>query len=111
MAKYREKPVVVEAVQLRWDTWNEMCDHAGVGKLDDGRPSGQLDGEKIRLNIPTPIGLMIAEENDWIVKDEKGEIHPYKPDIFEATYELVDESVHSVNPGIVNPMPGETPIG
>jgi hypothetical protein len=23
MAKYRKKPIVIEAVQLRWDTWDE----------------------------------------------------------------------------------------
>jgi len=22
---YRKKPVVIEAVQLRWDTWSEVC--------------------------------------------------------------------------------------
>ena len=38
MAKYRKKPVVIEAVQLRWDTWSEMCDFIGVGKLVDGKP-------------------------------------------------------------------------
>jgi hypothetical protein len=25
MPLFRKKPVVVEAVQLRWDTWSEMC--------------------------------------------------------------------------------------
>ena len=38
--KYRKKPVVIEAIQLRWDTWSEMCDHAKVGKLTDGKPEG-----------------------------------------------------------------------
>ena len=87
--KYRKKPVVIEAVQLRWDTWSEMCDHAGVGKLKDGKPEGQMDGEKIGLAIPTLEGLMIGNENDWIIKGVKGEIYPCKPDIFEVTYESV----------------------
>ena len=93
MAKYRKKPVVIEAVQLLWDTWSEMCDHAGVGKLSDGKPEGfNPDGhaDKIGLNIPTLEGLMTALEGDWVIKGIKGELHPCKPDIFEATYELVE---------------------
>ena len=87
--KYRKKPVVVEAIQLRWDTWNEMCDHAGVGKLADGKPEGEISGEHICLSIPTLEGLMTAGENDWIIKGVKGELYPVKADIFEETYEPV----------------------
>ena len=86
--KYRMKPVVIEAVQLRWDTWNEMCDFAGVGTLTDGKPEGCQDGEKIGLNIPTREGLLHASENDWIIKGVKGELYPCKPDIFAETYEV-----------------------
>lgn len=88
--KFRKKPVVIEAVQLLWSTWNEMCEHAGVGKLSDGKPEGRQDGEKIGMNIPTLEGLMIASEGDWIIRGVKGEIYPCKPDIFEATYEAVE---------------------
>lgn len=89
MAKYRKKPVVVEAVQLRWDTWDEICNFAGVGKLEDGKPSGVMDGEKVGLDIPTLEGLVHASENDFIIKGVKNELYPCKPDIFEATYEEV----------------------
>ncbi len=87
--KYRKKPVVIEAVQLRWDTWNEMCDFTGVGKLTDGKPEGKQDGEKIGLDIPTLEGIIHANENDFIIKGIKGELYPCKPDIFEKTYEKV----------------------
>jgi len=89
MAKFRKKPIVIDAVQLRWDTWSEMCKFAGVGKLTDGKPQGQQDGEAIGLDIPTLEGLMHVDENDWIIKSVKGEFYPCKPDIFEATYEAV----------------------
>ena len=36
MAKFRKKPVVIEAVQLEWNNWDEMCTHADVGRLEDG---------------------------------------------------------------------------
>lgn len=40
MAKYRRKPVEVEALRLGWDTWSEMCEFAGVGRLTEGKPQG-----------------------------------------------------------------------
>ena len=91
MAKFRKKPVVIEAVQLTWGNWDEMCEFAGVGKLTDGKPEGKKDGLGLQLLIPTLEGLMTAEEGDWIIKGVKGELYPCKPDIFEATYEPVDE--------------------
>ena len=91
MAKFRKKPVVIEAVQLRWDTWNEMCDFAGVGKLEDGKPEGCQDGLAIGLNIPTLEGLVHASENDWIIRGVADELYPCKPDIFDKTYEPVEE--------------------
>lgn len=89
--KYRKKPVVIEAVQLRWDTWSEMCEHAGVGKLEDGKPEGVkgLPNNAIGMDIPTLEGVMRADENDWVIKGVKDEIYPCKPDIFDATYEKV----------------------
>ena len=100
--KYRKKPVVIEALQLRWDTWDEMCDHAGVGKLSDGKPQGCYvddDGKaaedcssgRIGLQIPTMEGLMLGVQGDYIIRGVKGELYPCKPDIFEATYEAVLE--------------------
>jgi len=86
---YRKKPVEVEALPLRWDTWNEMCDFAGVGKLEDGKPQGAQDGEHIGLDIPTLEGLVHASEGDMIIKGVEGELYPCKPDIFAKTYESV----------------------
>jgi hypothetical protein len=90
MAKYRKKPVIIDAIQLRWDTWGEVCELADVGKLTDGKPQGNQKGEKIGLDIPTLEGLMHADENDYIIIGIKGEIYSCKPDIFEQTYEFVE---------------------
>ena len=104
MAKYRKKPVVIEAVQLRWDTWDEMCDHAEVGELSDGKPEGcylHPDGTTsvftrggpvshvLGLLIPTLEGVMTARQDDFVIRGVKGELYPCKPDIFEQTYEPV----------------------
>ena len=40
--------------------------------------------------IQTLEGTMRAAPGDWIITGVKGEIHPCKPDIFEATYEAVE---------------------
>ena len=99
--KFRKKPVIIEAVQLRRDTWSEMCDHAGVGKLEDGKPEGcyvkdgmghkEMVSGTIGLWIPTLEGLELATENDWVIKGVKGELYPCKPDMFEMTYEPVED--------------------
>ncbi len=99
MAKYRKKPVVIEAVQLRWDTWNEICEFADVGELEDGKTTGtdkDLDGDPFSedgpgLLIPTMEGVMLASPGDWIIKGIKGELYPCKPDIFVETYDLVED--------------------
>ena len=104
--KFRKKPVVIEAVQLTWQTWNEMCDHADVGRLEDGKPTGGYsipgtfefsdiqitDEDVLALAIPTLEGMMIAHEGDWMIRGVQGELYPCKPDIFEATYEPLEES-------------------
>jgi hypothetical protein len=102
MAKYRKKPVVIEAVQLTWENWNEICEFVGVGPEDD-KPNGcYVDGEgqahdtppdndaRLGLLIPTLEGTMLGTEGDWIIKGVSGEVYPCKPDIFHQTYEPVE---------------------
>lgn len=90
--KYRKKPVVIEAIQLRWDTWDEICDFVNVSSLDTTGAVGfnpDNNPDKIGLKIKTLEGVMEATENDWIIKGVNGEFYPCKPDIFEKTYEKV----------------------
>ena len=101
--KYRKKPIIIEALQLDWSTWQEMCDFAGVGNLEDGKPEGCYVGtdgkalppnrvsEVMGLSIPTLEGVMVAKEKDYIIRGIKGELYPCKPDIFEETYEAIEE--------------------
>ena len=91
--KYRKKPVVIDAVQLRWDTWMEICAFADVGRLTDGRPEGfnpNGDTNVIGLLIPTLEGVQEAHENDYIIRGVKGELYSCKPDIFAMTYEAAE---------------------
>lgn len=61
--KFRKKPIVIEAYQT--------------------------DKEMI---IQTLEGPLHASPGDWIIRGVRGELYPCKPDVFERTYEPVDES-------------------
>lgn len=62
MAKYRKKPVVIEAYQT-----------------------------DRKVAIHTLEGTMTADIGDYIITGVHGEQYPCKPDIFEETYEIVGE--------------------
>lgn len=86
MPKFRKKPVVIEAVQYTGKNFQEIMKFA----KDSGREFGEdFLGDK--MTIKTLEGKMTANKNDWIIKGIKGEFYPCKPDIFEQTYEPVEQ--------------------
>lgn len=94
---YRKRPVEVEAVQLTWRGWGDVCALLGDCIADRLLPRavptfseqcGECP-EYIELTIPTREGPMIARHGDWIIRGVMGELYPCKPEIFEATYDLV----------------------
>ena len=90
MAKYRKKPVVIEAVQFidRPESIGELADFVNEScELKNAKDSKGYDIAE--LHIKTLEGVMIARDGDWVIKGIKGEFYPCKPDIFEATYEPV----------------------
>ena len=78
--KFRKKPVVIEATQ-----WFKDGDHPKV------RPSRFTQVTKRIGVIDTFEGEMVVTPGDWIITGVKGEHYPCKPDIFEMTYEPVQE--------------------
>jgi hypothetical protein len=94
--KYRKKPVVIEAFQMTKERgannvdWPAWLHHAwGMNiLLREGEPPWD---ERRRYCIGTSEGVMVTNWNDWIIKGVKGELYPCKPDIFEATYDPVEE--------------------
>lgn len=89
MAKFRKKPVVIEARQLGNDYDEDFAIMRWCGGIlikDDYR------GEDANLlfDVPTLEGSHQARIGDWIICGIKGEFYPCKPDIFMATYEAVD---------------------
>jgi len=83
MAKFRKKPVVIEAVRWTGKNASEVLDFGNFKFVVT-----QIEGERI-VQIVTLEGVMNAKEGDWIIKGVEGEFYPCKPDIFEATYESV----------------------
>lgn len=84
MAKYRKKPVVIEAIQVNGNNHGEIHNFAGGVRID-----------KDFVYINTLEGEMRADKSDWIIKGVNGEFYPCKPDIFEKTYEKVEEGIRS----------------
>ncbi|SDJ61229.1 hypothetical protein [Paenibacillus naphthalenovorans] len=89
MAKYRKKPVVIEAIQWRA---NEMLLKDVIDFFGGMNAVGAKIISKHRGNliIKTIEGSMTASDGDWIIKGVNGEFYPCKPDIFEKTYEMVE---------------------
>ena len=90
--KFRKKPVVIEAMQvpsnesLDFSEWVEK-----TMELEEWMGDINATLSRTGIHIPTPEGVMTASPSDWIIRGVKGEYYPCKPDIFEATYELVTE--------------------
>jgi hypothetical protein len=90
MAKYRKKPVVIEAFKWTGDknqtenpVWIIEAIKAGTVKVKNQGTSDCV------LLIDTLEGTHQANQGDFIIQGIKGELYPCKPDIFEATYEPV----------------------
>jgi hypothetical protein len=90
MAQYRKKPVVIEAWQFTKRNFKEGTPKEFKHK--DVLLWSQYGGKIIEGEINTLEGVMNVSENDYIIKGVKGEYYPCKPDIFEMTYEKVDEN-------------------
>ena len=88
MPKFRKKPIVIEAEQ-----WFPGIEIDGVEEKKSWWVSGK-EHESVGA-IETLEGVHMVTPGDWIITGISGEKYPCKPDIFEATYEKVDESEYS----------------
>lgn len=91
MAKYRKKPVVIDAwetselLRCARETWSELPE-----TIMAIYETGGVVFETNAISIKTLEGTMRADKGDWVIKGVKGEFYPCKPDIFAATYEAVE---------------------
>lgn len=116
MAKYRKKPVIIEAdvyqegMEDGWIVYFSgnigSYEHKFANKdlalefIDDnmGYPEVDIDDRDYEIIYENPVpyiktleGKHIISYGDYIITGVKGERYPCKPDIFHITYELVEE--------------------
>lgn len=106
MPRYRKKPVIIEARQMvggnaeihavyQWIEANTLGTFESLAVIEGRKPcpaSGvSIDPRDGRLVIATLEGLHWAGMGDWIIRGVAGEFYPCKPEIFEATYEKVED--------------------
>ena len=88
MQKFVKKPVVIEAIQYNGTNITEIESFVGA-KLATRMSSV----EDTQLVIPTLEGYMKTSKGDYVIKGIKGEFYPCKPDVFEKTYDVVEDGV------------------
>ncbi|NFA59467.1 hypothetical protein K8O96_12085 [Clostridium sporogenes] len=94
MAKYRKKPVEVEAFQYDGDLVNTeeyyyIPGWAATAHIQRTLYFSEFEGKPGELFIKTLEGDHHVSVGDYIIQGVNGEIYPCKPDIFEKTYERV----------------------
>ncbi len=87
MAKYRKKPVEIEAMHY---VHKRPQDAAPVLRwVREGGYRADFDPFTGAILIETLEGTMTASSGDFIIRGVQGEFYPCKPDIFHATYDAV----------------------
>jgi len=90
--KFRKKPIEIEAIEF--DGTEDNARHIATEfKVQPGQmmyypPKGEFTPH---MDIRTLEGVFRANAGDWIIKDVNGEYYPCKSEIFEKTYDRVDE--------------------
>jgi len=79
--QFRKRPVVITAERFHTDHVPLPFAKEGVILFD----------AELGWHLETLEGPLHITNGDWIIRGVKGEYYPCKPDIFDATYETVEE--------------------
>ena len=87
--KYRKKPVEIEAIEFDGteDNFKEILKFMSSNLIAYEERFG---GSILSLGLRTLEGTMNVSLYDYIIKGVEGEFYPCKPDIFNKTYEKVE---------------------
>lgn len=104
--RVKKKPVEVEAVRFnggslgKEDTPFEQIYETGTAfdefpdwleaVMESGAISTRVPYD-FRIGIKTLEGTMWADAGDYIIRGVKDELYPCKPDVFELTYDIIEE--------------------
>lgn len=83
MGKYRKKPVIISAIQFTGENSEEIGHFASL--------AAKVTGREKQLRIKTLEGMLKVSPGDWVIRGVQGEYYPCKPEIFEETYERVED--------------------
>ena len=88
MPRFRKKPMIIDA-----EVWNKIGDHEEVKQHSGTERYCCYCGKTMEGHgwLATLEGGHIVCPGDWIIRGVKGEYYPCKPDIFEQTYEYVND--------------------
>lgn len=89
--KYRKKPIVIEAQQLTRMMASVVVKWIGEENISDYN-LGEFFEDTCYIEIQTLEGNMIAREFDYIICGIDGEFYPIREDIFNKTYERVNDN-------------------
>ncbi len=88
--RYKSKPKIIEAIQFTGlSSINKMCNFWQKPFMEVA--DFDADEEKENFFIETLEGNNCVSMNDFVIKGIKGEFYPCKPDIFERSYEKIEE--------------------
>ena len=93
MAKYRKKPVEIEAIQWNGINLSEIKEFVGDSLVYDIIDTAWQVGKgkpHVLMKIKTLEGDMDVSEKDFIIKGVNGEYYPFKYKKKKKTYESVD---------------------
>lgn len=93
MSKYRQKPVVVEAMEFKGSKAELYAVYRWVAS--NLAPDGSVEfcpptyAHDCRMEITTPGSFHHVSPGDYVIRDARG-VYPCRPEAFEATYEPVN---------------------
>lgn len=95
--KYIKRSVQVEAIQLTWENWSDVCNLVprqyfvgGVYLNEKLEMRGEGSHDHIGLLVKTIDGNeVLIKEGDYVVIDAKGAPYPCDKEIFEMNHEPV----------------------
>lgn len=90
MNKYIKKPIVVEAIQLTRENFDEVMKFIPEEIIYEIE-IGESGLSECWIAIHTPEGIMTCWEGNYIIKGIKGEFYPCQEDIFNLTYDKYKE--------------------
>ncbi|MFL1527852.1 hypothetical protein [Pseudomonas sp. O230] len=94
--KFRKKPTVIDGIQWNGGNLFEVVEF--MGGTPDIKGSVAADKwteysysvQKNGLTVQTLEGPLIAPVGHWILKGDKGECWPVRPDYFSDNYEAIE---------------------